>query len=176
MAATTAKTIGLVLLIAVIILIAVRLTPLIFAPFGWLTGAFHAVRFPDINNLGPFYFGRLPSGILSLGLLILWIMVIVWVYRDSERRGMNGVLWALLVLIGNLIGLLIYLIVRSNNLAPSAAPASSRHCPECGRPVNETHQFCPYCGKKIEKTCPDCQNPVENDWKVCPHCGCRLDS
>jgi hypothetical protein len=174
MATTTGKTIGLVLGIIVIIFVAIRLTPLIFAPFGWLTGAFHAVRVPNLNHFGPWYFGEFPSTILSLVLLILWIMVIVWVYRDSERRGMNGVLWALLVLIGNLIGLLIYLIVRSDNLAPTAP--KSRRCPDCGRPVSPEHQFCSHCGKKIEKTCPECSHPVEAGWKACPHCGCKLES
>ncbi|HDT11927.1 MAG TPA: hypothetical protein ENN58_04235, partial [bacterium] len=73
----------------------------------------------------------------SFVLLALWIVVIVWVYRDAERRGMNGILWALLVLIGNLIGLLIYLILRSDSSLPASVGnrpgAVTKPCPGCGK-------------------------------------------
>jgi hypothetical protein len=104
--------------------------------------------------------------------------VIVWVYRDAERRGMNGILWALLVFIGNLIGLLIYLIVRSSNGStdrevPTSRP-SSQICPKCHLPLSPTYVFCPNCGYSLSSDCPKCHKPIEKDWKVCPHCGEKL--
>ena len=47
--------------------------------------------------------------------LVLSIIIAIWVYRDAESRGMSGVLWLLVMLVGGLIGLLIYLIVRSDH-------------------------------------------------------------
>jgi endogenous inhibitor of DNA gyrase (YacG/DUF329 family) len=111
-------------------------------------------------------------------MLALWIAVIVWVYRDAERRNMNGILWALLVLIGNLIGLLIYLILRSDSgLAPplgTRTETATKPCPSCGKQVEIHAVYCPQCGAKMEKTCPECHKPIENTWKLCPYCGCKL--
>lgn len=53
--------------------------------------------------------------------LIIGILLCIWVYRDAESRGMNGVLWLIIVLIAGLIGLIIYLVVRKEK-APSQAP------------------------------------------------------
>src|SRR3989442_10787072 len=47
--------------------------------------------------------------------LVLSILIAIWVYRDAESRGMNGVLWLIVVLIAGLIGLIIYLVVRSDH-------------------------------------------------------------
>jgi heme/copper-type cytochrome/quinol oxidase subunit 2 len=67
---------------------------------------------------------------LGLGLLfcmipIIWfviaILLCIWVYKDAESRGMNGVLWLIVVLIAGIIGLIIYLVVRKEK-APSQAP------------------------------------------------------
>ncbi|MGQ9720739.1 MAG: PLDc N-terminal domain-containing protein [Candidatus Jordarchaeum sp.] len=43
---------------------------------------------------------------------MLAIVLGVWVYRDAEERGMEGVIWLLIVLLTGIIGLIIYLIVR----------------------------------------------------------------
>jgi len=180
MAATPGKTIALILLIAFIILAAVHLTPLFLAPFGWVTGISHIFRIPRLD------FMRIDTGFIrfttisffSLVMLALWIAVIVWVYRDAERRNMNGILWALLVLIGNLIGLLIYLILRSDSsLAQPTGTKSvtaTKPCPSCGKQVDIQAVYCLQCGTKMEKTCPECHKPVEDTWKLCPYCGCKL--
>ena len=43
---------------------------------------------------------------------VISILLCVWVYRDAESRGMSGPLWVLIMLIGGIIGLIVYLIVR----------------------------------------------------------------
>lgn len=176
MATSTGKTIGLILLVILILLVALRTTPLILAPLGVFSGVFHSVKFPDIDKFyyGPRIFHFTSYSILSLALLIIWIVVIVWVYRDAERRGMNGVLWALLVLIGNLIGLIIYLIVRSEREPALKEAQTTQTCPGCEKPVSESFVFCPNCGARLQTVCPACKEPVEKNWKVCPHCGEKL--
>lgn len=48
--------------------------------------------------------------------LILPVMIGVYVYRDSESRGMNAPLWTLIAVLGPaFVGLIIYLIVRSES-------------------------------------------------------------
>ncbi len=178
MATSTGKTIGLVLLIALIVLISLRLTPLLLAPAGVFTGAFHILRIPS-HNMIEFTTGiprLIPATLLSFMLFAIWIVIIIWVYRDAERRGMNGVLWALLVLIGNLIGLLIYLIVRSDAFqAPPGPETSTQACPHCQKSVANSFAYCPHCGSQMQPTCPECKKQVEPNWKACPHCGTKLD-
>jgi DNA-directed RNA polymerase subunit RPC12/RpoP len=177
MATSAGKTIGLILLVLAFIWLAVNITPFIFAPFGVFSGAIESFRFPNFKtvHIGPSMF-RIPSltSFFSFALLIIWIMVIVWVYRDAERRGMNGILWALLVFIGNIIGLIIYLILRSDAaFAPKAEPAAHT-CPKCQKSVSSTYVFCPYCAAKLHTICSECGKPTEKNWKACPHCGKNL--
>ena len=55
--------------------------------------------------------------------LIIWLFVCFWVYKDANKRGENGVLWALIVLVLGIIGLIIYfLLVRSKKPAPPPPP------------------------------------------------------
>ena len=176
MAESTGKTIALILLVVLILFVALRLTPLFLAPFGVFTNMFRVVRIPDIDfDYWPHAFKWTSISILSLAFLVIWIVVIVWVYRDAERRGMNGVLWALLVLIGNIIGLLIYLIVRSDIVPASQRSPSTQTCPECNQKIGEGYAFCPHCGKRLQGgVCPACGKPVEPNWKVCASCGEKL--
>jgi hypothetical protein len=48
---------------------------------------------------------------------LAWIAIAVglgvWVYKDANARGENGALWLLILIVGGIIGLIIWLIVRS---------------------------------------------------------------
>ncbi|MEM4728253.1 MAG: PLDc N-terminal domain-containing protein [Thermoplasmata archaeon] len=93
-------------------------------------------------------------------------MVVVWVYRDAESRGMSGVLWLIVVLIAGIIGLIVYLIVRKPKLSqmpPYGAPSSSYAPPPsyAGPPPMGTN--CRYCGAPLAAGSP-----------VCPNCGGRF--
>ena len=85
---------------------------------------------------------------------IIAIAIGVWMYRDAEKRGKNGTLWLLVGLIGGLIGLIIWLIVRPPELTPGQRQAETidtrRRCPDCGRTIPFDANVCPYCGKKFE--------------------------
>jgi hypothetical protein len=176
MATSAGKTIGLILLIIIIIFLGLRITPLMLAPFWIISGTWHMLKVPGVDNFhfDPGFFRISSLSLFSLVLLVVWIIVIVWVYRDAERRGMNGVLWALLVLIGNLIGLLIYLIVRSDNLPSPQENEITQECSACHRKIPANYTFCPHCGAKLQLSCPSCDNTIEKTWKACPHCGEKL--
>lgn len=57
---------------------------------------------------------------------IVAILLCIWVYRDAESRGMNGVLWLIVMLIAGIIGLIIYLVVRKEKKseAPPLPPTT----------------------------------------------------
>lgn len=83
--------------------------------------------------------------IFALVWFIIWILVAIWVYKDAEKHGKNGLLWLIIVILLGLIGLIIYLVVRGEKTV------SSRHCPNCGRGIPEDARSCPYCNKKFEE-------------------------
>jgi hypothetical protein len=179
------RSIALVIIIIILALFAFRAV-FFLLPFGVFPGLHRMAGeiAPSINGWfhGFGWIGRLAVFFLPALLIILWGAVLVWVYRDAQKRGMNGILWLLLVLIGNVIGLLIYAIVRSETpvrqpQGPADQPAGCPPvtCSVCGKPVGAGYAFCPYCGKNLKKTCPACGKPADDGWKVCPVCGANLD-
>jgi len=177
MAKSTGKIIGIVLILIIASMFFLRTTPFMLAPFGMVSNMFDRME-TSLSNGTHFWsqgsFGFPFLSLFSILLFILWIIVIVWVYKDAERRNMNGVLWALLVFIGNMIGLLIYLIVRSDNPLTSERTSDTYICSSCKKPISPDYKFCPHCGESLNDICPGCKKPMEKEWKACPHCGKEL--
>ncbi len=83
--------------------------------------------------------------------LLLWVAITVgpavWVYLDAEKRNNDrALLWGLLCLASNVLGLIIYLIARPEigaSLCPSCSAALQSHwvaCPHCGRALHSLTQ------------------------------------
>jgi ABC-type transport system involved in multi-copper enzyme maturation permease subunit len=110
-----------------------------------------AADYPSWNFTNPAdagaFMGMAMATCLIFGIVwfIVWILVAIWVYKDAQKHGKNGVLWLIIVILLGLIGLIIYLVVRGEKVAPS------RHCPNCGRGIPEDARSCPYCNKKFEE-------------------------
>ena len=111
------------------------------------------------------------TGIAYIPMLLLLIFVIalpvligVYVYKDASGRGMNAALWTLLAILApGFVGLIIYLIVRSNY--------TDACCHKCGKPVRESFVVCPHCGASLKEHCYNCNGTLESGWANCPHCG-----
>lgn len=108
--------------------------------------------------------------ILGSGFFVaIFLLTLGWVYRDAKRRGMNGALWTLLVLILApmylFIGLIIYLLVRE------PLPYT---CPQCASSVSARFNFCPNCKYNLQPVCPQCQKEVSDTDKFCPYCATPL--
>jgi len=100
--------------------------------------------------------------IFFLLVLIVPILVGVFVYKDASSRGMDAILWALVAALApSFVGLIIYMIVRSN---------SSKTCLRCGRHISNDFKVCPYCNHSLYLRCSQCGKEVASDWKVCPYC------
>ena len=56
------------------------------------------------------FFGGICAFVLVI--FIINIFVLIWVYKDAEKRGANAVLWLVIVLFTGIIGLVIWLVVR----------------------------------------------------------------
>jgi RNA polymerase subunit RPABC4/transcription elongation factor Spt4 len=111
------------------------------------------------------------AGVITAVALVFSCLVLMlgYVYRDAQRRGMHPGLWTLLVLILSggyfLIGLIIYLLVRE------PLPYT---CPQCATSVNARFNFCPNCKYNLHPACPQCQREVSDDDKFCPFCATEL--
>jgi hypothetical protein len=189
MKASTGKTFGLIFVVLIILAAGARLTPLVVAPFGIFSSLNRAIS-STVHGLGRYGV----ESVFGWALVVFWILVLFWVYRDAERRGMTGGLWALLVLIGNLIGLIIYLIVRNEGRSaqgPAAAPATSATSATTrppfaaestgsvqnpAAPESAGPPACPKCGKPADPKhafCPFCGESLR---PVCPRCGKPVES
>ncbi len=111
------------------------------------------------------------AGIITGVSLVLatLILLVAYVNRDAKRRGMNSVLWTLLVIIllpaWTFIGFLIYFLMRE---------PLPYNCPQCGATVGARFNFCPNCKCNLHPACPQCRHEVAETDKYCPYCACEL--
>ncbi len=95
--------------------------------------------------------------------LAVIILLIGYVNADSKRRGMNSLLWTLLVIfIPKALGFLAYFLLRKPLVIG---------CPKCGSSIGSDFRFCPKCGYSISPTCAQCGRSMSNDYVCCPYCG-----
>lgn len=78
---------------------------------------------------------------LFMGLAVLLLIglngaIAVFIYRDASRMGMNTWLWMTAVIyMPNLIGLLIYFVVRQQHKRDGGVSAKEEYCPHCGHMI-----------------------------------------
>ncbi len=145
--------------------------------------------FQYINDVLDFF--KLPIwryliyGIIFI-LIIIWLAFVYWTYRDAKLRSetiVPAVFWALIVLILNFLGLILYLILRPPEFVDDVTERDlgiermemqldnkQFNCPACGNPVKDDFLICPYCRKKLKSSCINCGKPLNLNWKVCPYC------
>lgn len=121
--------------------------------------------------------------LLRIFLVVMWVSVAYWVYRDARNRGSMPVYWAIVNLLFPLLGLVVYFVVRPPELvsdlkereleikAKEALLAQTGLlCPACMKPVESDFLLCPYCLKKLKKACPQCDHALKLGWTICPYC------
>ncbi len=127
---------------------------------------------------------HLSTAVLIL-FIIFWLFVCWWIYNDIVSRTKNRYIHffsVLLVLLLNVLGLLIYLIIRPKDTLQEAfwADLERRYllfetaelgdCDKCGYQLRPGFTSCPNCGYDIKFKC-SCGALIEKNWKYCPYCG-----
>ncbi len=122
---------------------------------------------------------------LLLSVIAMWIALITWTYNDIKNRSreqLTRVGAVLLVVVFNVIGLLIYLMVRPRETLSEIYEKSLEEeallqeieeklsCPGCGQPTKENWQICPNCHTQLKRVCVNCRRLVELNWGICPYC------
>jgi RNA polymerase subunit RPABC4/transcription elongation factor Spt4 len=122
--------------------------------------------------------------------LLLWLSVVVWVYRDIRDRTRDSSLQTLSVFVVlmffpgfNLPGLSLYLLMRPRETLEEAYARSLEEeallrelgdegsCPSCRRLVDKDFQFCPSCQTQLRDQCTKCERLLSFSWVACPSCG-----
>ncbi len=121
-------------------------------------------------GLAPHYLSDLPPmpwfpviAVIS-GLVLGTIVLLVgYVNADAKRRGMNSLLWTLLVIfVPKALGFLAYFLLRKPLLMP---------CPKCATTVGADFGYCPKCGYALKPFCCYCGRAINLDFICCPYCG-----
>jgi RNA polymerase subunit RPABC4/transcription elongation factor Spt4 len=124
--------------------------------------------------------------LLFFFLVIFWLAVGYWVYKDAKRRIEDPVLIAMAVILGLIppyVGALVYMLfrppeyledVRERELEIKAMEERlarrELHCPVCRAHVEDSYLVCPVCTTKLRQACVNCKAPLETLWQVCPYC------
>ncbi|MBF6589821.1 MAG: zinc ribbon domain-containing protein [Ktedonobacterales bacterium] len=123
---------------------------------------------------------------LAAFIVIFWVSLVFWAWRDVRSRTQDVILQitaTLLVAVFNIGGLFIYLIVRPRQTLAElyerqleeesllAEMTERQTCPTCHYRVDGDFQLCPSCGTKLRRPCPNCEHLLELKWNVCPYCG-----
>jgi hypothetical protein len=118
-------------------------------------------------------------------LIILWISLIFWTYRDIRSRTRDPLLRILATLVSLLLflpGLIIYLILRPNRTLEDEYTRTLEEeallqsvevnvlCPGCNRRIQDEWIVCPSCHTRLKQTCPNCGHGVQLSWDICPYC------
>jgi hypothetical protein len=141
-----------------------------------------------IANIHDFFNSETWFLIRNLSLLfvvVFWLALAYWVYKDARRRIEDPLLVGLAALLGLVpfVGVLIYMLfrppeylddVRERELEIKAMEERLARrdlfCPVCRAEVESTYLVCPVCTTKLKQSCASCKAPLEALWQVCPYC------
>lgn len=127
----------------------------------------------------------LAGTIAAAYLLVIWISIVTWTYRDIRERTRDAafqVVAVLLVLVFNIAGWVIYMILRPAETLTEAYARSLEEeailqeleeqgiCPSCKRYVTGEFVICPYCRTQLKEPCSNCGRPLNFNWVACPFC------
>jgi hypothetical protein len=163
----------LIVLVALLYVLALAIGMYVNLTRGYVSpdGAFHHEIWPWEYRGTPWLASLMLAGVVTLMAVPLagFLLLLGYVYRDAQRRGMRAGLWLLLILVLSpaylAIGFLLYFFMREP--LPYA-------CPQCGVTVGPRFNFCPNCKNNLHPACPQCKQEVAETDKFCANCSCEL--
>jgi hypothetical protein len=117
-------------------------------------------------------------------LVVMWLAIAFWTFRDARRRIREPAFIALavaLALVLPFLGAIVYLIVRPPEFLEDAHErelevlaleqrVDGSRCPDCDFPIESGFLACPSCLRKLREPCVRCAAPLDPRWKICPFC------
>ncbi len=87
------------------------------------------------------------------------------IYKDAKAYEMPAAMWtAVALLVPNMIGVIIYLVVRSSK-------EKNVYCSNCNTKVEKDYNICPKCKGVFEEVCQVCNKAIKEEQMICPYCG-----
>ena len=130
--------------------------------------------------------------VLLVFVVVFWIAVAYWVFKDARRRIESRFLVGVATLLGLVppfLGVVVYLLfrppeyldeVRERDLEIKAMEESlalhGLRCPVCRADVDPNFLVCPVCTTRLKQACASCKAPLEPLWQVCPYCETPIES
>jgi len=120
--------------------------------------------------------------------VVLWLALALWVYKDARRRMDDPILIGVAVAAGLLfpfVGPFVYLFLRPPEYLDDVREreleirlmerrfGGAETCPYCTGPVEAEYIVCPSCSTPLRERCDGCQRPLDPSWVVCPYCAAR---
>ncbi|MBN1630962.1 MAG: zinc ribbon domain-containing protein [Thermoleophilia bacterium] len=142
--------------------------------------------FETINKIIDSPVWKLSLYVFLFCLVVLWLALIFWTYKDARKRIDDPIIIAVAVLTSLLLpymGTLIYAILRPPEYLAETRERElevrameqelqiMRACPSCGEAIRPEYVACPSCRRPLRSTCPACERVLEPGWKLCPYCG-----
>ena len=142
--------------------------------------------FETINKIIGSPLWTLALYVLVFCVVVLWLALVLWTYKDARKRIEDPVIVGVSVLTSLVLpfmGTVVYAIlrpaeylaeVRERELEVRAMEQElqiMRACPSCGELVKPEYVACPNCRRTLRSTCPSCDRVQEPGWKLCPYCG-----
>ena len=121
--------------------------------------------------------------------VIFWLSLIIWTYRDIRSRTqdmLSQILATVLVLLFFVGGLFIYMILRPRQTLAEiyerqleeesllAEMTERQTCSNCHARIESDFQVCPSCSQKLKRPCPKCERLLELRWSFCPYCATNV--
>ncbi len=118
-------------------------------------------------------------------LLALWVVLVVWTYRDIESRSRSVVTQVFSTMLSALFfvpGVLLYMMLRPKESLDMTFQRSleeeyllqdiesTTSCFSCHRTIGEDYVICPHCHTHLQEPCTNCGRTFDVRWSVCPFC------
>ena len=136
----------------------------------------------DVYDSGWF---RAGVRLLLLFVVVLWLALALWVYKDARRRVREPLLIGVAVAAAVLfpfVGAFIYLFLRPPEYLADVREreleirlmerrfGGADTCPRCDGPVEADFLVCPACQARLRQACTACGKPLDPNWRACPYC------
>jgi hypothetical protein len=124
--------------------------------------------------------------LLLFFVVVFWLAVAYWVYKDARRRIDDPWLVGMAVILGLVppfLGALVYMLFRPPEYLEDVHERGLEikameerlarrnvHCPVCRAEVGPDYLVCPVCTTKLKQACANCKAPLEALWQICPYC------
>ncbi|MBA2363487.1 MAG: zinc ribbon domain-containing protein [Chloroflexia bacterium] len=119
-------------------------------------------------------------------LAMLWLALVLWVYRDAQSRSTSfPVILLSTVLVSStfVVGWAVYILLRPRfslseeyhqgfrERAALLDASSGELCFRCQARLQLDYRLCPNCGLEVKHPCDMCKRPIRPTWNLCPYCG-----